>query len=163
MPTFNGFAAFNRELDAMSKEISVAKRRKITGPMAEQAQKIAAGELPRDLGGDDAFSGWAAKPTTEIKFTSTGAAVLHPTKTSAGPWTVLEHGRNQAAGPAFTANLGPRLTQTGRLSRRKVKRWNGRTVGKGTASRAVAQMEKLIPKVAEDGVRRVQMRHFDVT
>ena len=172
MPNFVSMDAFSRELGKMNAEIERRKRKEITGPMAQEAQKIAAVEVSRDLGGDIKFSGWAPALVTQVKFTSTGAAVVHPTRTSAGPFTVAESGRNQGNAAGFS---GPGVNRrTGATSRTKsggirkqrargAKRWNGVTRGCGTSSRAVAVMEKKMPKVAEDGVRKVMVRHFDVT
>ena len=176
MPNFASMDAFSRELGKMNAEIERQKRKAITGPMAKEAQKIAAGLLPADLGGNDSFSGWTSRSPisldTAVTFTSSGAAIVHPTKVTAGPWTVLESGRNKGNAAGFS---GPGVNRrTGATSRtksggirkqrgRKSKRWNGYTSGKGTASRAVAEMDKKMPKVAEDGVRKVMVRHFDVT
>lgn len=171
MPTFDGFAAFNRELDAMAKEIAVSKRRKITGTMADKAQEIIRAEVTKDVGSDRKFRGWAPKLVTEVKFTKEGAAIVHPTRSSAGPITVANQGRNQGnasgfAGPGINRRTGiTSRTKSGGIRQqrnRRAKRWNGVTRGFGTADRAVAAMERLIPKVAEDGVRKIQVRHFDV-
>lgn len=168
--------AFSRELRKMSDEVARKKRRDITGPMAEEAQKIAASQLPADLGGDDSFSGWTRRSpislTTTIRFTTSGAAVVHPTRSTAGPWTVAEIGRNKGnasgfSGPGINRRTGlTSRTKSGGIRKqrsRKAKRWNGYTSGKGTASRAVKIMDQKLPAIAEDGVRKVMRRHFDVT
>jgi hypothetical protein len=160
MATFSSFAAFEQELARLQKDIAGAEKQKITRRMAEQAQRIAEAEASSDLGGDPKFSGWAPTLDTEIKFTTDNAAIVHPTRSSAGPWTVAEFGRNSKEGPRL---VGPRLTKTGRISRARQKRWNGRTDGKNTASKAVQRMEEELPNIAEDGFTRLLQKHFDVT
>lgn len=167
--------AFGRELERMAIEIRGAQKRKITGPMADKAQKIIDGQVAKDLTQSD-FSGWTRqnpiKLTTQQKFGRNNAAIVHPTKQTAGPFTVLDQGRNTGnasgfAGPGINRRTG--LTarkKNGELRKqrdRKARRWNGYTSGKGTASKAARAIEAAMPVVAEDGVRRVMVRHFDVT
>lgn len=172
MPNFASMDAFSRELGKMADEVNRKKRKDITGPMAEDAQKIIAAEVAKDVGGDIRFSGWAPYLVTEIKFTSTGAAIVHPTRSSAGPFTVAEIGRNQGnasgfSGPGINRRSGvTSRTKSGGIRKqrnRKAKRWNGVTRGFGTASRAVARMNKELPDVADDGMRKITRRHFDVS
>jgi hypothetical protein len=144
---------------------------RITKEMAEAAQKIATKAASGDLGGDPKFSGWRPELDTQIKSLSNGAAILMPTRVSAGPWTVAERGRNQGNAGGFA---GPGInTRTGRTSRRKdgsvrkvrsrqSRRWNGTTTGKDTASKAVAAMQRALPKLAEDGVRKTILKRFDL-
>ena len=135
--------------------------------MAEDAQKIIAAEVRRDVGGDEKFSGWAPKLVTEVKFTPTGAAIVHPTRTSAGPFTVADIGRNQGnaggmAGPGVSADGTTRRKDNGTVrNARKRKgvaygkvgtRWNGRTRAKHTWSEAVADMERESPKLLEAAI-----------
>jgi len=175
MASFSSFAAFERELGAMAKEIAGAKKRKITRPMAEKAQAIVDRQVAADLTQSD-FSGWRRgapiKLETQIKPLPSNAMLLAPTKVTAGPFTVLESGRNQGNAGGFS---GPGISvKTGITSRnkdgsvrkqrnRKARRWNGTTDGKGTSSKAVAAIDAAMPAVAEDGVRQVMVRHFDVS
>ena len=170
MPTFRSFEAFNAELQKLERDLDRETRGRIAKDMAEKAQSIAERAASNDLGGDAKFSGWAPTLDTQVKQTKDGA-ILMPTRTSAGPWTVAEFGRNQGGTSSF---LGPGINRsTGLTSRtksgglRKVrafksKRWNGRTQGKGTASDATAIMERELPKIAEREVRKVTLKHFDV-
>lgn len=177
MPTFKSLADFNRELSALGKAMDAAEKRKITKDQAEKAQKIADRAAARDLGGDMAFSGWPrgnpiGLDETQIKKTRGDGHILTPTRSSAGPWTVADKGRNQGNASGFA---GPGINRrTGRTSRTKsgalrkvrttnARQWNGRTAGKGTAADAVAEMESALPKIADDGFRRVLRKHFDVT
>jgi hypothetical protein len=169
--TFRSFEAFGREIDAMNRDLENEMDRNIAKMMAKEASAIAYREAAKDLGGDPKFSGWKPWLKLEVKQTRSGA-VLHPTRNSAGPWTVAERGRNQGNAAGFS---GPGINRrTGITSRTKsgglrkvrsvrAKRWNGRTLGKNTASDAVAAMEQQLPKIAERESRKVIQRHFDVT
>jgi hypothetical protein len=164
MPNWNSVAAFSRDFDKMIGELTGPEKRKITREMGEQGQKIAARQAAADLGGDKAFSGWTrANPIqldTHLRNAADFNVLITPTKTSAGPWTVVEQGRNAALGPRLT---GPRLTRTGRVSRARQKRYNGRTRGKNTATDAVREMDRELPKVADKAVLGVVRKRFDVT
>ena len=175
MASFSSFADFNRELALMAEAIEGAKKRKITGAMAEKAQRIAASQVASDLTNSD-FSGWTPsspiKLETRVKFGRDNSAILQPTRPSAGPFTVLELGRNRGNASGFS---GPGInTRTGMTSRnkdggvrkqraRKAKRWNGYTDGKSTSTKAVAAIDAAMPAVAEKGIRQVMVRHFDVS
>jgi len=172
MPEFRSFEAFNREIGKFERDLDREAGGKIAFDMARAGQKIARRAAAADLGGDPKFSGWAPRLATKVKRTK-GGAILQPTRKSAGPWKVAEQGRNQGAGP--NVFHGPGVNRrTGLTSRtkagnirktrgRKAKRWNGRTVGFGTATDALAVMERELPKIAEKGARKVTQRHFDVT
>lgn len=175
MPSFS-LQSFSAELDALQHEVTSAKNRAVSEPMARHAQAIADRNAAQDLGADRAFSGWTRRTPivleTQIKFLSQGAALLHPTRSSAGPWTVADKGRNQGNAPGFA---GPGINRkTGTTSRtksgavrkvraRQSKRWNGTTAGKGTATRAVKQMDRELPPIAEKAFRGMLVKHFDVT
>jgi hypothetical protein len=160
MPSWRSMSAF---VDDLSKSLTPAEIRKITRDQAEAAQKVANRHAARDLGGDRAFSGWrrsAPIPLDTVIRNSKDATILSPTKRTAGGWTVAEFGRNSSAGPRM---VGPRLTKTGKISKRRARRYNGTTRGKGTASDAVKVMEKELPKVADKGVTKALRKRFDVT
>ena len=171
MPTWNSAAAFEREVARFQAELDREVKREATREMAERGQRIAEREASHDLGGDPKFSGWAPTLDTQIKSIRDGA-ILMPTRSSAGPWTVAEFGRNVGETGLF---LGPgamrgggavRRRKDGTVARqrgRKAKRWNGITRGKGTASRAVDQMEREAEPIAERHVRRALVKRFDVS
>ena len=171
MPSFRSFDAYNREVDRASRDLEREARGRIAMDMAKAAQGIATRAASNDLGGDPKFSGWAPILDTQVKNIRDGA-ILTPTRSSAGPWTVAEFGRNQGGTTGF---LGPGINRkTGLTSRTKsgglrkvrsfkAKRWNGYTQGKHTASEAQAIMERDLPKIAERESRKVLQRHFDVT
>jgi hypothetical protein len=46
---------------------------------------------------------------------------------------------------------------------RQSRRWNGATAGKGTASRAVAEMDRQLPRIADKAVLKVIRKRFTVT
>lgn len=173
MATFSSFDAFGRALDAAAKDLDREGNGRIAFEMAREGQKIARKAAAADLGGDPKFSGWAPRLATVVKKSRTGA-VLHPTRQSAGPWTVAEQGRNKGSGTGG-AFIGPGVNRkTGLTSRTKAgnvrkvratrgRRWNGYTQGKETASDAVEVMEKELPKIAERESRKVLQRRFDVT
>lgn len=169
MATFKSFKDFGSAFDAMTKAIE--QDRKVWAlEMAKRAEAIATQVASSDLGGDPKFSGWKPELSTKTKTIPTGA-VFSPTKSGAGPWTVAEFGRHHGSGGGFA---GPGVNRkTGATSRtksgglRKVravsgKRWNGYTDPKHTASKALARMEHELYPIAEKGLTRTQMRHFDI-
>jgi hypothetical protein len=158
MPTFNSMADFGRELDKLGKDLTGRDKWEITDSMGRRAKQLAAQAASHDLGGDPKFSGWAPTLDTFTRRLPDGSALLTPSRSSAGPWTVAEYGRNQAFGPKFT---GQRFTKTGRVRKVKQKRFNGQTQPKHTANDARELMEKELPKIAERGVRKAIRRRFD--
>jgi hypothetical protein len=52
------------------------------------------------------------------------------------------------------------LTPTGRTARRRKKRANGRTAGKGTASDALAAIEPKVPKLVDQRIGRAIRKTF---
>jgi hypothetical protein len=176
MPTFKSFAEFGAELGRMAKDLTVDEKSNITKAMGRDARKLADAESSRDLGGDHAFSGWRrGRPTpaaTQLIDGRAGATIFAPTKRSAGIWTTANQGRNQGnasgfSGPGVNRDTGMTArTKTGRVRKvraRKARRWNGYTTGKNTADRAIKQMERKLPKVADREVRKVMRKRFDVT
>jgi len=148
------FASFNSKVGRLQKELTDDAQLHALGKMAkDEAMKAASA----DLGGDPKFSGWSPKLDTRYDIVGPNAISFHPTRRSAGPWSVAEYGRNSAAGPRMT---GPRLTQTGRVSKRRMKRWNGRTAGKNTATEALAEIDKQVPKIVEKRVGRAISKLF---
>ena len=172
MPTFQSWAAFGREVEKMAEEVDGAKKRKLIQPIADKAVKLATQAASADLGGDPKFSGWEPELVTVIKWTRSSAAIVQPTRQSAGPWTVAEQGRNKGnasgfAGPGVNRRTGATSrTKSGGLRKqrsRQARRWNGYTRGKNTATKAAAAMDKMMPGMVEDGWRKVLSKHFDVT
>lgn len=174
MPTWDSLGAFVADLEKVGKDLTGPEKRKITRDMGKKAQTIATGAANADIGGS--FSGWRRgnpiELTTKLRTPGDGATILSPDRSSAGPWTVAEKGRNHGESGGF---LGPGVNRrTGLTARtrsggvRRVRasrgrRWNGTTAGKLTASEAIAKMEKDIPEVARKGVLRVQRKRFDVS
>lgn len=127
------------------------------------AKKIAANAASADLGGDPKFSGWAPKLDTQyrsLRGRSQGVVIM-PTRSSAGPWTVAETGRNQGETGAFVGPGVNRKTGTTarsksgavrRVRATKAKRWNGTTKGKNTATDAVREFERQIPQIVRKGI-----------
>lgn len=176
MATFGSFDEFGKELEKIRRDLELTEKQRITHAMGVKAQAIAHSAAAADLGGDAAFSGWRRSShialDTQLKDGRGGSTILMPTRSSAGPWTTAERGRNQGNASGFS---GPGINvRTGKTSRtksgevrkvraRKARRWNGTTDPKHTATEAVARMERELPKIAEVGVRKVLQRHFDVT
>jgi hypothetical protein len=130
----------------------------MTDACGEAAKKEAEKAASADLGGDPKFSGWAPELVTRYDVIRPGRISFHPTRRSAGPWTVAEFGRNSTEGPRMT---GPRLTKTGRISKARVKRYNGRTPAFHTATEALDLIEKRMPHVVNDEVGHVLRKFFD--
>lgn len=176
MPTWNSLAAFGASLDQLNRELTTTEKRKITHAMGVQAEVIAASAARHDLGGDRAFSGWTRSQRipldTRTRTVSGGATLITPTRSSAGPWTVAERGRNQGnaggfAGPGINTRTGlTARTKSGAVRKvraRQARRWNGTTIGKRTATDATTVMERVLPKIAGVAVTVVARKHFDVT
>lgn len=174
MPSFKSFAEFGQAIERMQKDIE-RDTKLYARAMAERAQTIAHDEATADLGGDAAFSGWRRGApiglATQLKTIQTGVAMI-PTRSSAGPWTTANQGRNQGnasgfAGPGINHRTGVTArTKSGGLRKVravKAKRWNGTTDPKHTADRAVSRMERELTPLAEKAVRVTMVRHFDVT
>lgn len=171
MTTFTSYAAFGAEVCKLSREFDVSQMAGITRAMGVKGQAVADQVAAGDLGGDRKFPHWAPPLDTQLKDGKNGSTILTPTRESAGPWTVSAVGRNQGNAGGFA---GPGINKrTGRTARTKsggvrkvratgLKRWNGTTRGMNTAEKAVKRMLVEVPAVAEDGVRKVIMRHFDV-
>ena len=141
------FASFAHRVDKFQHELTDDALGHAIGKMAKDEAKKAASA---DLGGDDRFSGWNAPLVTRYDIVGPGKVSFHPTPRSAGPWTVAQSGRNQAAGPAI-GSKGKRGSR---------RRWNGRTQGKGTADDALAAIEPKVPKLAEQQVSRAIRKVF---
>jgi hypothetical protein len=140
-------ASFGRKVELFQKELSDDAQSHAIGKMAKEA---ASQSVSADLGGDG-FSGWAKAPlVTRYDIVGPGRVSFHPTPRSAGPWTVAESGRNQAAGPAI-GSKGKRGSR---------RRWNGRTQGKNTASEALALIDKRLPKLVDTQIGRAIRKVF---
>lgn len=171
MTTFSSFNDYAAAVRKLSKQFDAAQLSEITRAMGVKAQAIAEAQAAADLGGDPRFSHWKPRLDTQLKPGKDGATILTPTRDSAGPWTVANVGRNQGnasgfSGPGINKKTGTtkklKSGGVGKVKAVKGKRWNGTTRGKGTADKAVKRMEAELPKVAEDSMRKVIMRHFDV-
>ena len=150
------FASFNAKIGRFRKELTDDATLHAVGKMAKaEATKAASA----DLGGDPKFSGWAPTLTTRYDIVGTGKLLLKPgSRRAAGPWTVAEYGRNASAGPRERSST---LTRTGRRrSARSMRRWNGVTAGKGTASDAIKAIDKQAPKIVEQRISRAISRMF---
>ena len=161
------FATFAVKVDKLQRELSDDALGHDIGKMAkEEARKAAA----NDLGGDDMFSGWSKAPlVTRYDIVGPGKVSFHPTPRSAGPWTVAETGRNQGnasgfSGPGVNRSTGETArTKSGGVRKTRARggrRWNGRTQGKGTASDALAAIDKRLPKIVETQVGRAIRKIF---
>lgn len=167
MPKWSSLAEYAKELKGLESDLTGPEARKIVKAMAVEGEAIAERSALRSLGGDKAFSGWnrgrpipldtRVRPGRDSRDIS---MIMAPTRRSAGPWTVAEFGRNSREGPRLT---GPRLTKSGRVSRARRRRYNGVTLGKKTASRAINEMDVKLPKIADKGIKAITRKRFDVT
>ena len=149
------FGSLNVKIKRLQKALSDDAMMHEVGKMAKDEARKAASA---DLGGDPKFSGWAPELTTRYDIVRPGVLSFHPSRRSAGPWTVAELGRNASQGPRIRSSA---LTATGRRrSARSIKRWNGVTAGKNTASDAVAVIEKRVPKIVQTAVGRAISKTF---
>lgn len=135
MPT-DTFASLAHRVDQFVNGISGAELRRVMTEMGVEAKKTALTEASSDLGGDPKFSGWAPSLDTRFDHAGEGRIIFHPSKRSAGPWTVAERGRSPGS-------------------------LRGGTAGKGTATRAVAAIERESPKRIEDAVQKALRKAFD--
>ena len=148
------FASFDRRVAGFQKELGDDAMGHALGKMAkEEATKAASA----DLGGDPKFSGWAPTLDTAYDIIGPGRVLFKPKRRSAGPWTVAEYGRGQAAGPRM---VGPRLTKTGKVSKARQKRYNGRTEGKQTASEALEAIDKKASGVVDKQTKAALRKFF---
>ena len=160
------FASFNSKVGRFQKELTDEATSHTIGKMAkDEAMKAASA----DLGGDPKFSGWAPTLDTRYDIVRPGVISFHPTRRSAGPWTVAESGRNQGnasgfAGPGVNRKTGlTSRTKSGGVRKQRSRgasRWNGRTAGKGTASDALVMIEKKVPKIVETAIGRAIAKTF---
>jgi len=144
------FASFNAKVVKLQKELTDDKVMHAIGKMAKgEADKFA----KRDLGSDGQFSGWPASLATRYEILGPGRLSFKPSSArAAGRWTVAELGRNASQGPRLRSSS---LTPTGRKrSAKSMRRWNGVTAGKGTASDALAVIEPKAVKIADSHVGR---------
>ena len=175
MPQWSSLNAWYSDLAGLSRDLTGEEQVRITRAQGKAAQQIAAGAATRTLGGDRGFSGWnrgAVIPADTRLFKISGGHVMAPTRSGAGIWTVGEFGRNQGnaggfSGPGINRRTGiTSKTKSGGVRRvrgSRARRWNGTTQGKGTATRAQAEMQRELPKIADREVLKVTRRRFDVT
>lgn len=176
MPTWPDLASFGRELAGLAGDLDEREQRQITRAQGLEAQRIADRSAAASLGSDRAFGGWLRGAPialdTRLRTVNGSDTLMTPTRSSAGPWTVAEQGRNQGnasgfAGPGINRTTGlTARTKAGNVRKvrgRRSRRWNGTTAGKGTASRAQAEMDARLPKIADKAVLKVTRKRFDVT
>lgn len=144
MPT-DTFVSFQHRVDQFVNGISGADLKQVMTGVGVAAKGDALSAASSDLGGDPAFSGWSGALDTRFDHVGTGRISFHPSKRSAGKWTVAEFGRHSAAGPPG-----------GKRSRR----WNGRTQGKGTATKALAAINQATPDRIEAEVKKAIAKAF---
>jgi len=174
MPQWSSFESYARTIDRLDRRMATEAAVDATRRAAEAARPIAYREAARDLGGDPKFSGW--RPWLELRVQRERGGTGHrvqPTKTSAGPWTVADQGRNNGfAGPGINRKTGAFLGyrkkadkngvfQVKRTRQRK-RRWNGVTYGWGTSGRAVTKMEDAVLPPMRAAATKAIKRHFDL-
>ena len=150
------FASFNAKLARFQKEIGDDATLHAIGKMAKAEADASA---KSDLGSDGQFSGWPGALATGYDIIGPGKMIFKPRNArAAGKWTVAELGRNASQGPRLRSST---LTPTGRRrSARSMRRWNGVTQGKNTATDAVNEIEKKVPKIVQTGVSRAIRKTF---
>ncbi len=146
------FASFNAKVVKFQKELTDDALMHDIGKMAKSEATNAASA---DLGGDPKFSGWAPTLDTRYDIVGPGKLSFHPSRRSAGPWTVAEFGRNASAGPSIRSSS---MTPTGRKRKAKARRYNGQTKGKNTATEALNAIEPKVPKLVQSHIGRAIRR-----
>lgn len=158
--------SFSLRIERLRKELGDDATMHAIGKMAKDEARKAASN---DLGGDPKFSGWEPTLDTRYDIVKPGVISFHPSRRSAGPWTVAEFGRNQGnasgfAGPGIGRKTGTTSrTKSGRVRKTRAfraKRWNGRTQGKGTATDAVKAIDGKVTKVVDQRVGRAINKIF---
>lgn len=149
------FGAAAREYRALARKL----REGVIDPrsIAPTAQALVNRQARRDLGSDAAFTRWGRerKPLPlDIRvrvLDDAPGVMIHPTRYSAGGFTVATVGRKsyaagdrRAAGTYFRKRDQQVVTR-----RRRVTRSVGGYDGKGTADRIVADFQAEIPKLVE--------------
>jgi hypothetical protein len=171
--SYKSFGDAAKPFGALAKDLAGKGLDRTNKEIGEAAKRIARQAAANDLGGDPKFSGWA--PTLDVKYRSLKGkeqgVVISPTKTSAGPWSVAEKGRNRGAG----GFAGPGINRrTGRTSagvragtsqvrantRGATKRWNGYTNGKLTATDAVQEFNRQLLPIVEKGIVLLTKKHL---
>jgi hypothetical protein len=151
-------ASFALRVDRFEKSLTDDQIGHALGKMAKDEATSAASA---DLGGDPKFSGWAPTLDTRYDIVRRGAILLKPSRRSAGPWTVAEYGRNNMGPTLSQSSTAQRFTPTGKVSRQRVKRWNGRTAGKSTATKAITAINAKAPKAVDGHVDKAVRKFFN--
>ena len=161
----DSFESFNKKLAKMEAELSGPRLKRHMGDIGKMSKRVAANAAQSDLGGDGEFSGWPGDLGTRFEHLADGVLSFKPkSKKAAGKWTTVTEGRNRGmggfAGPGINRRTG--LTSDAirsgerkvqRQRKRKAKRWNGYTDGKGTADRATATIEKNVERMNREFVQ----------
>jgi len=159
-------ADFGRQLAQFRQSLSVLEQAKINKALATAAVGDADEAAARSLGADRGFtggkgrgSGWRTKAGQVIPLAvqvvqqgTIDAAIVPSPRRTGGLWTVTEGGRQSAVlGPYITPKVSKagKVAKTRRLSKAKRGRYNGSTVGKGTATTAHRLMADRTPKRLE--------------
>ncbi len=168
------FAGDAKAFGALAKDLKGDGLERINREVGAEAKRIAAAAASADLGGDTKHSGWGIPLDTKYRALRSPdqGVVISPTKTSAGPWTVAQQGRNRGAGGFAGPGANRRTGRTSagvkagtsavRANSRggKQKRWNGYTDGKGTASSASGEFARRLPGLVEKGIFLLTKRHL---
>ena len=152
-------AALEADLLRLAKQFDGPARARVLDstvkPFGEDMEAAVRGDY-----GDLSMSGWGIPMVGAVRVRD-DVAVAGPTPRSGGPWRVADVGRNQGSasgfhGPGVNSKTGTtRRTKSGGVAKvrgRKGKRWNGRTVGKGTWVDARDRMRKTAPVVMRKAV-----------
>jgi len=160
------FKSFNKKLAKMEAELSGPKLKRHMADVGKMAKRVSENATKSDLGPDGEFSGWPGDLGTRYEHLADGVLSFKPrSKKSAGKWTTVTDGRNRGMGGFAGPGINRRTGQTSDLIRsgerkvqrqrkRKAKRWNGYTDGKGTADRATELIEKNADRMNREFVQK---------
>lgn len=157
------FQSLNAKIARLVKELDDDDA--VLKDIGKMAKDEAAEAVRSDIG-DESMSGWPRRAPIAVAvrwdIVGKGKLLVKPaSRRSAGPWTVMEQGRNQGnasgfAGPSINRKTGlTSFTKSGAVRKSRgarARRWNGVTQGKGTASDAVAKIEAKVPRMVQTHV-----------
>ena len=158
-----------RVVDDLSGQTSRAQMARVGAKLQPEIDRAVVADI-----GDSSMSGWRRGNPIEIvgshKVLSDHAVIVQPVPATKGLMAVLERGRNAGGGVGLLQ--GPRVAQNGTTRRgadgmvgkvrrkRKERRWNGYTKGKGTMGDASRVIAAKAPDLVAAELRKALRKHL---